>query len=110
MLAKVDCNNPTSGVKVSGYATEKFVQLWMLQPGLKNRDFRCTSTSRIIEVVKICCNSSSGRNLQFRLGLVTLKLNLCSDVKRKVISSFCFNDFPKLSAFLILTEFIILGL
>jgi len=56
MLAEVDCNDPTSaGVKVSGYATESCATLDVA--ALKSCDFRCTSTSRFIKAMRICCNS-----------------------------------------------------
>ena len=55
--------------KAAGMLTEKWLAM---QPkshatlnvaALKSCDFRCTLTSRFIEAMRNCCNSSSGRNL-----------------------------------------------
>src|SRR4051794_180607 len=51
-----------------GWLYNKEVATLELLQDLKSCDFRCTSTSRSIEAMKICCNSSSGKDLQFRLG------------------------------------------
>src|SRR5439155_9228233 len=69
--------------KDSWLCNQKVVQLWMLRPGLKSCNIRYTSTSRFIKAEIICCNLFQAQNLQYRVGLGTLKS------KRKVISSFC---------------------